>query len=237
MRTERVGKFYAHMAKAADADDADFFAGACVPVAQRRPCGDACAEQRRDGGQIFFGVADAQNKMFVHHDGSRISAIGVLAVERAIIGADETRSFTILFQPVLAGRTCAAGINHTADADEFTHLEFFDIATHGRNAAHDFMSGNARILRACPFAARGVQIGMAHAAVKNVDGDVFGFGFAAVDRVRRQGRCCRLGGERFGFHGSSLFYGNGFREISWLVHIRAFGNRDMVGKQLHGNGI
>jgi hypothetical protein len=41
------------VAKAADTDDADLLARPDVPVAQRRPSGDAGAEQRRDGGELF----------------------------------------------------------------------------------------------------------------------------------------------------------------------------------------
>ena len=57
MGAERLGELDAHMAEPADADDADLLARADLPVAQRRPGGDAGAEQGRDGGEILLVMA------------------------------------------------------------------------------------------------------------------------------------------------------------------------------------
>ena len=97
-------ELHAHMAEPADAHNADLLAGARAPVAQRRPGGDAGAEQRRGRGQVFFGVADVEHEMLVHRDGGAIAAIGVgAAADRAVIGAGEAdRAVAILLQPVLA---------------------------------------------------------------------------------------------------------------------------------------
>ena len=52
VRAEGAGELHAHVAEAAEADDADLLSGADLPVAQRRVRRDAGAEQRRGGGEV-----------------------------------------------------------------------------------------------------------------------------------------------------------------------------------------
>ena len=58
----------AHVAQAADTDDADRLARTRPPVAQRRPGGNAGAQQRRDCGQLVFAARRAPD---VHVDVTR----------------------------------------------------------------------------------------------------------------------------------------------------------------------
>ena len=52
MGAERLGELHAHVAEAAQADDADLLAVADFPMPQRRVGGDAGAEQRRGRGEV-----------------------------------------------------------------------------------------------------------------------------------------------------------------------------------------
>ena len=51
-----------------------FLPGPGLPMPQRRPGGDAGAEQRRDRGEVCLVMADVQHEMLVHHDRARIAA-------------------------------------------------------------------------------------------------------------------------------------------------------------------
>ena len=68
MGAHGVGQLDAHMPQSADANDADFLTRPDVPVAQRRVSRDARAQQRRDGGQLLFGMADAQHVALMNDD-------------------------------------------------------------------------------------------------------------------------------------------------------------------------
>jgi hypothetical protein len=69
-----MGELDAHMAEPADADDSDLLAGPDLPVAKRRPGGDAGAQQRRDRGELLLGMADLEDELLVDDDALRIAA-------------------------------------------------------------------------------------------------------------------------------------------------------------------
>src|SRR3546814_3591032 len=70
MRSKRVGKLEPHMAQAADPHDPHFLAGSGVPVTERRPHGDARAQKRRNGRQVFRLVIDAKDEVLADNDRS-----------------------------------------------------------------------------------------------------------------------------------------------------------------------
>jgi len=72
---ERIGELDAHMPKTAEPDHANLVALADLPVRQRRPGGDARAEQRRHGARIEI-FRKAQHELVAHDDMFRIPAIG-----------------------------------------------------------------------------------------------------------------------------------------------------------------
>src|SRR3546814_9925166 len=76
MRSKRVGKLEPHMAQAADPHDPHFLAGSGVPVTERRPHGDARAQKRRNGRQVFRLVIDAKDEVLADNDMVRIAAVG-----------------------------------------------------------------------------------------------------------------------------------------------------------------
>src|SRR4051812_2999949 len=89
----------------------------------------------------------------------------------AIVGAD-IALVAILLEAGLAALALTAAVDHAADADALTHLELAHTRAHGGHLPDDLVTGNARVLRARPLTAHRVQIGVAHAAIEDVDLDV-----------------------------------------------------------------
>ena len=110
-----------------------------------------------------------------------------------------------------AVRAGATGINETTDADEVPDLEFLHRAAGGRDAADDFVAWHGRILSETPLVADEVQVGVADAAIEDLDLDVGGGRLAALDNRRAErgggaGGGVGFGGKTDGFgHGSGRF--------------------------------
>ena len=205
MCAHRVGELHRHVAEPAEADDADLLARSRLPVAQRRIGGDAGAQERRCRGGVEI-ARHLEREALRHHDVAGIAAEGVAAEHgvRAVIGGDGAAR-AILLQSLFAARAGAAGIDQAADRGEVADLEAGHRIADGEDAPDDLVTGDARILRAWPLAADGVQVGMADAAIEDLDGDVLRTGVAAVEGVGQK----RLGGivggvAGAGEHGGSL---------------------------------
>lgn len=165
----RVSQFDAHVAEAAEADDTNLLAGSGTPVTQRGIGGDAGTEQGRHTGEILLGMVNAQDERPLDDKGLRVAAVGVLApVKRPVVGAGKA-IVAILLLALVARRAMAAAIDHAADPDEIAQLEFRYLRADGHNATDDLVARNRWVERVLPFVARGVQVGMAHAAVGDVD--------------------------------------------------------------------
>ena len=170
MRAHRMGELDPHMAQATDADDAHLLARTGIPVAQRRIGGDAGTEQRRDRSKLIDRVTDLQHEMVIDDDLLRIAAqrMARRVVGLAIIGAGPPL-FAIIFQILFAAGACAAAIDQTAHAHDIAHLEAGDLCPDGADVTDDFMARNAGVKRAAPFGADLMQVGMADAAIGDVD--------------------------------------------------------------------
>src|SRR2546425_9432539 len=75
VRSERVRKFYRHVAQSAETDHANFLALRDAPVMHRRVRRDPGAEQRRRGGEIEVR-RNTENKMFIDDDALGVAAVG-----------------------------------------------------------------------------------------------------------------------------------------------------------------
>src|SRR6266581_8632320 len=64
VRSERMSKFYRHVAQSAETDHANFLALRDAPVMHRRIGRDPGTEQRRSSGEVEVGW-DAQNEVFI----------------------------------------------------------------------------------------------------------------------------------------------------------------------------
>src|SRR3546814_10764150 len=110
-------------------------------------------------------MANLEHELIADHDRLRIAAQRVAGRigGRGIVGADEARSGAILFKPLFARRACLAAIDHAADTDRFSHREIGHLVAHRADMADDLVAGNARVMRAAPFAAALMKVRMADA--------------------------------------------------------------------------
>src|SRR5690606_22895083 len=170
LRAHRPRELDAHVAEPADAYDADLHPRPDLPVAKRRPGGNAGAQQRGDGGQLVLGVGDTQHEALADDDPLRIAAQRMprWVLGPAVVGADEAL-LAVLLQSIATGAAGLATVDHAADADGVAHLEAGDRAADRRDLADDLVARHAGIARAAPFGADGVQVGMADTAVGDVD--------------------------------------------------------------------
>src|SRR3990167_7305041 len=105
----------------------------------------------------------------MHDDLLRVTAKGVarLICCREVVGADHI--VTVVFQADFALFAVLAAVDDTTNPDKIAWLKAGDVSTNGRYPADDFVAGNAGELGARPFSASLMQVGVADAAVGNVD--------------------------------------------------------------------
>jgi hypothetical protein len=87
---------------------------------------------------------------------------------RPVVGADHALLAELL-QVVVAGAALAAAVDQAAHADDIADLEAADRIAHRADVADDFVARHAGIQGARPFRPHGVQVGVADAAVGDVD--------------------------------------------------------------------
>src|SRR5262249_23441265 len=92
-----------------------------------------------------------------------------------------------LLEPLAAGRALAAGVDHASDSGEIADLELLDLGADLRHAPDHLMPGDDGEVDAGPLAASGVEIGVAHAAEQDVDGDIARARVAPVEAPLREG--------------------------------------------------
>ncbi|MCY1237720.1 hypothetical protein D9M72_504290 [compost metagenome] len=182
----------AHVAEAAHADDRDLLAGTGLPVAQRRIKRDAGAKQRCCGVERQV-LRDRQHIAFLDDDTVGIAALGrrLTVGFHAVIGHDQTGH--VMFQIHIARGAGGAGIDEAADAGAVTDFELGDLGANRRHDADDLVAGNHREGRIAPFVAGLVDVGVADAAIFDVDHHVVVARLAAFEgegrqRLRRIGR-------------------------------------------------
>src|SRR5690606_24616413 len=131
--------------------------------------GDPGAQQRR-GAIQRQAVRDPQHVVLVHGDPGGIAALGDLAggrVHAAVRGHHAL--FAVLLLAGGALRAVAAGVDEAAHAHGVAHPVAVHALAHGGDVAHDLVAGHQRILLRAPLAAHRVQVGVADAAVADVD--------------------------------------------------------------------
>jgi hypothetical protein len=112
-----------------------------------------------------------QDVAAVHHNRRCITALGHGIAIPAVLGAVGPRHalLAVLLEPGQAALAFPAGVDDAADAHEVTGGEVIHVRTDTADAAHDFVSGDQRIVLCAPFPARGVHVRVAQAA--KFDGD------------------------------------------------------------------
>jgi len=90
---------------------------------------------------------------------------------RGVVGEDGA-FFAELFEIVPAVFTDAAGVHHATDPGQIAFLELLDPRAGPRDAPYDFVARHARVDRALPLVADGMQVTVANAAVKDINSHV-----------------------------------------------------------------
>lgn len=144
-------------------------------------------QNRCSAGQVHAGRY-AHHEVLADHDAAGVPAHGVAAVDPVRGGVGHGRAFeAILLQVLGAGFTGTARVDHAADAHQVTDLVRGDLVAHRRDPADDLVARHQRVHGNAPFVARLVDVGVAHAAVQDVDGDVIRARAAALERHGGQG--------------------------------------------------
>ncbi len=79
-----------------------------------------------------------------------------------------------------------AGIDHAADADDVAFFELGDIVTSRGNATDDLVARYHWVFSVPKVIGGKMDIGMAHTAIENLDGNIIRAWFAPIDGYRRK---------------------------------------------------
>src|SRR5690606_14830581 len=107
-----------------------------------------------------------------------------LRVARAV-GLGHAR-FAILLQPLAAGRTGPAAVDHAADADAVAFLEARDVRAHRRHHPGDLVARHDGIARPAHVVLHHMQVRVADAAVFDLDRHVVRPRIAALEAIGAQ---------------------------------------------------
>ena len=102
----------------------------------------------------------------------------------AVVCASET-TFAILLKPVGARLAVLTAVDHAANANQLANFKSAYFVADRSDAPDDFMPGDAGIGGTAPFASSGVQVGVADAAIKNIERNI---GVARAATVYFEGR-------------------------------------------------
>ena len=172
--SHRVGEFDSHVTKTAEANDTDFHARADLPMSERGISRDSGAEER-GGGFERDSSRNGDNVVLVDSDLGGVSAVswGFTVSLITVIGSGHS-AIAVLLKASFAVLTGSAGVYEYADANSIADFPFGDIRSDGRDGSNDFVAGDHWIDRSTPFVARLVEVGVADAAVEDIDEYVAG---------------------------------------------------------------
>jgi len=141
-----------------------------------------------------------EDEFLIDNNTLRVAAVGDSAqmLVGKVVGQRDVG--TELLQSDFAFRARSVRVDEAADGRKISGLEFGDRRTHLRHAADNFMAGNAGIHgghEATPLITGLVEIGMADAAIQDVDLHVLVRGIPACDGGQRQRRCGAGSGKSF----------------------------------------
>jgi len=172
------------MAEPADADHPHARARADLPLTQRRPGGDAGAEERRHPGRIEM-LGDAEHELLVHHDARGVPALR--GPPRLLFGAAvgaRHAVVAILLEAIGARPAVAAAVHHAPHAHQIPGFPRRDSAPDRFHPADDFVPRNLRVLARAPLAAHGVEVRVTDSAVHDADVHVVGAHVATLEAPR-----------------------------------------------------
>src|SRR5436189_2748388 len=171
VRSERMRKFYCHVAQSAQTDHANFLALGDTPIMHRRVRRDTGAEQRRCCAEIQVGW-DAQNEAFIDDDAFGVAAIGETSEVLVWRIKRENHVRAELLEAGLALWAGCVRIDHAADRGEITWLVLGNGRAHLGHTADNLMARDDRVVcghELAPLIAHGMKIGVTDAAEENLD--------------------------------------------------------------------
>ena len=182
------------MAKTTDPDHAHAASLADLVPLERRIRGDPVTQERRDTSK-GHALLDPQGKLFPDDDMGGVAALrGRLPVEFGAVVREGDVFLAELLLVGPAGLAGAAGVHQAADARQVADLEAPNLLPRGNDRADNFMPRHTRVGGRPPLRPGRVDVGVADAAVGDLDDDVVGPRIAAVEAKGLQ----RLGGGKRG---------------------------------------
>src|SRR5262249_24884434 len=115
-------------------------------------------------------------------DVARVAALsrGLAVAFDVVIGTDKA-VFAKLLQAVFAAFAFPAGVHQATHAGVVSHLEFADLRSDTGYAAHNLVSWDHRQRAAAPFIPGLMDVGVANAAIVDLDQDVAAAELAAFE--------------------------------------------------------
>jgi hypothetical protein len=174
------------VAQSSETDDTDPVPGLNSEVPERGVRRDPRAEKRR-GCRRIHAVGDAKNVVLVDHDVRRVATEGqrLSVLFESVVGHHE-RAAAKLFLPVVASFAVPAGVHETTDTDRIACGEPRHRAPDTADPPDDLVPGNHGEHPVSPLVANLMNIGMADAAIEDLDQDVFGTRVPALEVERSQ---------------------------------------------------
>lgn len=130
-----------------------------------------------------------QHKVLTGDNRLGIPAVGGGAIVTilAVIGLNISL-FAILLKPMLTRLANATRVNHTTNRGEIAGFKFADFTADGTNPPDNLMSRNNRIGAKTPVVARLMKVGVANAAIEDIDNHVIRSRLTAFKGKRSQRR-------------------------------------------------
>ncbi|MNO95323.1 hypothetical protein D3C76_869610 [compost metagenome] len=170
--TERNTELDGHVAQAAQADDRQARTGLDAVRAHWRPHSDACAQQRAGKARVQRR-RHTQHKLLAHNDVLGVATAGHFAADavQAVIGRCHALG-AMRFLVVLASRTLLAAVDQATHGNKIASTVTADGAAHGGDPADNLVAWYTGKTCGVPVVVHIVHVGMADAAVVDVDGDI-----------------------------------------------------------------
>ena len=181
---QRGRELHAHVAEAAQPDHGHPLSLPNLEATQGRVGRDARAEQRR---RLLWRQPGRylEHEALVDHGLRGVAALGhgLAVLFEAAVSQDESVLAELLEARAALG-TGATGVHHASDTGGVAHLEVLDRAADRGDLPHDFVARHHRVQRHSEVVVHEVNVGVAHAAMRDVQDDVARAGVAALEAER-----------------------------------------------------
>lgn len=105
----------------------------------------------------------------------------------------------VLLEVAFTAWTTAAGVDHATDCHKVANFKIFHLFARCCNEAYNFVAGNKGIKSVLPLVARGMNVGMADPAIKNLDLNIVRPKISSINCKRTKWSRCALSGIAFYF--------------------------------------